>query len=335
MKNFAYAALAATFLLAAALSVSVAYDFDDQTEYWTYAGGWRLRGAGVNGSQAAWGFNLTEDDFLASPGVELNAGTNYSITFRARADGSRRVMGVAVSPTPTLGADTLLLVDDLATDGRFDSLYSVSFTPPSTQLYHLVFFNVGTNGYRKLFVDDVAITGGDLNAAPVSRMIYSDQSSRTIAAGVDFPLRAYAVDNDGTVDAVRFAVDGQILGPVAGALGGDEYGSGWTAQLGPHSLTSVVTDQEGTTQTSFPLDVNVVPNEFQTSSYLGGSGDDDIRGSAILNDGTIVVAANLSALPAGVTPRYLNGAGSGAQFRRHRRPRRLRSGRCRGRPRAG
>ena len=53
---------------------TVNYDFSTQTEYWTYAGGWGLRDNGIGGSLAAWGFNLVEDDYLASPALYLLAG---------------------------------------------------------------------------------------------------------------------------------------------------------------------------------------------------------------------------------------------------------------------
>ncbi|MFW6065441.1 MAG: hypothetical protein ACOC9S_01345, partial [Planctomycetota bacterium] len=51
---------------------------------------------------------------------------------------------------------------------------------------------------------------------------------------------------------------------------------------------------------------------ISASSYIGGSGDTDaVRGSAILSDGTIVLAANIGdATPGGVSPILLRGAGN-------------------------
>ncbi len=50
--------------------------------------------------------------------------------------------------------------------------------------------------------------------------------------------------------------------------------------------------------------------DISTASYLGGSSDEDeIRGTRILSDGTIVIIANIGSLtPGGVTPILLNGA---------------------------
>jgi hypothetical protein len=48
--------------------------------------------------------------------------------------------------------------------------------------------------------------------------------------------------------------------------------------------------------------------EVQASSFLGGAMADEIRGTRIQSDGTIVLAANTSALPSGVTPTLLPGA---------------------------
>ena len=48
--------------------------------------------------------------------------------------------------------------------------------------------------------------------------------------------------------------------------------------------------------------------EVQASSFLGGAGDDEIRGTRIQADGTIVIAANTSALPSGAAETLILGA---------------------------
>ena len=50
--------------------------------------------------------------------------------------------------------------------------------------------------------------------------------------------------------------------------------------------------------------------EVQASSFLGGAADDEIRGTRIQADGTIVIAANTSALPSGASQTFILGATS-------------------------
>lgn len=45
--------------------------------------------------------------------------------------------------------------------------------------------------------------------------------------------------------------------------------------------------------------------EVQASSFLGGAGDDEIRGTRIQADGTIVIAASTSALPSGASETFI------------------------------
>lgn len=297
--------LAFPFLLT---SSSVFYDFSTQTEYWTYAGGWQLRDNGVGGSTAGWGFNLQEDDFLASPPVVLNAGSTYTLTYRLDAQGSNRTVGVAINTMPTLGADTLQSVTIDANED-FNTLFSVPFTATTTGPHHVVVFNDGGTGFRKIIVDDIELSGAPLNQVPLVSLDYPSAASTTIPVGATWVFDADAADNDGTLTRVRFDVDG---------VGADSttavpYSGTWVPNLpGMHQLTALATDDEGAQYRSDPIDVNVVPNPWN-SSYVGDVGNDAVRGGAIQPSGHVVLAANLSAPPTGVTPVYLNGATAGME----------------------
>ena len=67
------------------------------------------------------------------------------------------------------------------------------------------------------------------------------------------------------------------------------------------------------------LSVSANAWDMTASSYLGGTGSDEVRGAVIQDDGTIVLAANIgNATPGGLTPTLLNGAtasSSGALIR--------------------
>lgn len=306
MKSLLLLLSALALTAAAVVSTSVFYDFSEQTEYWTYAGGWTLRDNGVGGSTAGWGFNLTEDDFLASPPVGLTAGETYQLSFRLDASGSNRDVGVAINTAPALGADTLLSVNIDGTED-FATLFTVPFTPTTTGGHHIVFFADGGTGFRKIIVDDVTLNGAPLNQFPLAKLTYPEQSATVLAEGARFAFTAEALDNDGSVSGLTFDVDGAAVD----ADNQPPFTGEWpSAAPGVHQLTTTVTDNEGATYVSRPLTVDVRPNPWN-ASYLGGSGPDDIRGSAVQTDGSVVLAANLSELPAATTPVYLNGATPG------------------------
>jgi hypothetical protein len=70
------------------------------------------------------------------------------------------------------------------------------------------------------------------------------------------------------------------------------------------SLTSPIHAQEIT-----PAITDAAPYALSAASFLGDAGNTDrIRGARIQADGTLVLAANLTSAPAGVTPLLLNGA---------------------------
>lgn len=306
MKRSFVVSSALLFLSFSLISDSVFYDFSSQTEYWTFSGGWQLRNNGVNGSVAAWGFQLVEDDFLASPPIFLTAGSTYELSFRLDGGGSNRTIGAAVHTEPALGADTLLSVTILSTED-FANLYTVNFTPETTGAHHLVFFANGGTGSIKLIVDNITVGGAELNESPLCRLLYEEGASTVLAEGARFPFKADALDNDGDVVNVAFEVDGATVNTVQET----PYTGVWAATgQGMHLLTATATDNEGGQYTSAPISVDVRPNPWN-SSFLGGSGNDAVWGCALQADGTVVLAANLSELPAGITPVYLAGAEPG------------------------
>ncbi len=279
----------------------VLFDFDSQTDFWTYAGGWQLSNSGYNSSTAAFGFNLVEEDFLASPAIQLFTGENYTLDFRVDAQGSGRQMTAAINTQPDLAGATDLLTVDIDSDADYLVLQTVNFNVLTSGAHYLIFYNTSGTGYRKILLDEVKLSGTH-NEGALSTIQYD--GTTVIAEGADFNFNCAPFDNDGNV----VGVDYQANGITVAASDNNPFATTWNdLPVGDFDLTGLVTDNENFANSSFPLSVNVVP-ENRNASYLGGAGTDDIRGAVIQPDGTVVLAANLSALPSGITPTFLNGA---------------------------
>ena len=283
------------------------YDFETQSEFWKYEGGWETRNKGINGSVAAYGFNLTSDDFLASPALYLYAGETYTLNFRVDAEGDNRELTAAFNNAQALGGTDLLTLTVNSTDD-FTDVKTVDFTVPTDGIQHLIFYCSSGQGYRKIIVDELELIGTH-NEGALSILDYNPLGTTNIAEGATFTFNSTVTDNDGSIIQVDFQVDGVTVDTDNSA----PYTGQWTsATLGTHQLTVSAIDNEGLANASFPLEVNVQTNTFN-SSFIGGAGSDEVRGAVIQNDGTIVLAANLTALPSGVTPTYVNGAVAGQE----------------------
>src|SRR5438093_5069555 len=91
------------------------------------------------------------------------------------------------------------------------------------------------------------------NLAPLVAITSPTDNSYAVAPS-NITLTADASDPDGSVAMVEFFADGVELSETTNA----PYSFDWNSPpLGPHSLTAVATDDQGTTQPSAPVNIVV------------------------------------------------------------------------------
>jgi len=137
---------------------------------------------------------------------------------------------------------------------------------------------------------------------PINGRIYS-------VAPADVKLTASATDDDGTIDNVKFYLNGALI--FTDTQAPYEYVIPGGLAAGTHNIQVSATDNRGSTVTTGVNTVTVVDDSavLDTSSWLGGSGTDYVKEAEIQADGTIVLAAVITdSAPGGLTPILLNGA---------------------------
>ena len=230
------------------------------------------------------------------PTVSLTTPTN-------NASNNNTPVRFSLNTAPTEGEQVLTTVNPLTTED-FLQLREVSFTVPTTRMYYLITAHPWTSGgYQQLKIDELRIVG-EMNKAPVSRIILPTTSTVTVAENARLKMRAEATDFDGTIAKVEYYANGTKVGEATAA----PYEIVWqNLPAGTYKVVSKAYDTEGVADTSKTLIVNVLQNKFSMATFLGGSSTtDDVRGSVIQTDGTIVLAANTNALPANVVSTLLN-----------------------------
>ena len=162
---------------------------------------------------------------------------------------------------------------------------------------------VGTASFDNLTI--IETTG---NHAPLA---VDDQ----VRVAMNTPTTVAVLANDYDPDASDSLAVSAVTQPTHGTVvnnGSDVTYTPNTDYLGNDSFDYTVSDGNGGTRTAtVTIDVADMGQYNVTStSYLGGSGSiDAVRGAAILSDGTLVYAAEISdATPGGLTPVLLNGA---------------------------
>ncbi len=279
----------------------VYYNFDSQNEFWTYEGGWTLSNNGYNNSLAAFGFNLIEEDYLASPAIEMFQNENYRLQFRLDAQGSNREITAAINTSPDLIGAIDLITLPVNADDDYLILNEVFFNVNSDGAHYIIFYNPSGTGYKKLLLDEVTLSGTH-NEGALSFIEYS--GSTTIAENADFNFSCDPFDNDGIVNQVSYIANSAVVA----SSNVSPFNATWNAlPIGNYALFAEVTDNENFSSPSFPLEIQVVEENIN-SSFLGGINDDEIRGAVIQKDGTIILGGILSDLPSGITPINLNGS---------------------------
>ncbi|MCW5658166.1 MAG: hypothetical protein KIT60_10720 [Burkholderiaceae bacterium] len=103
-----------------------------------------------------------------------------------------------------------------------------------------------------------------INALPVITLT-SPTAGANVIPGTNLTLRATATDADSGIAKVEFFLDGSTTPLGVGTKNGDEYTLTWTTTLqGAYAFTARATDNDGATQTTGSVAVNVPANVLPT-----------------------------------------------------------------------
>ena len=284
------------------------FSFNQTFEYWWRMNGdWRWRGSGgYLNTGYLYGFSVQANNFMASHGLQLQAGVSYKFQCRMDADNNNKPVTFSVNTAPTAGGQVITTINPLVTED-FLQAREVAFTVPTTGVYYLITSHAWTSGsFQQMKIDQLRIVG-EMNKAPISRITTPSTTTVTVAENASLKMRAEAIDFDGTIAKVEYYANNVKVGESATA----PYEITWSnLAVGTYKVVTKAFDTEGVADTSKAITVNVLQNKFTIASLIGGSSTtDEVRASVIQPDGTIVLAVNTNgALPMNTVPTFLNNA---------------------------
>lgn len=152
-----------------------------------------------------------DDDFFASPAVSLEAEKTYSIVFKSKIPkgSTPRTLSGAYNTVPDKTGSTLFFEKGIPTS-PYNQLpftdFSPTFTPTVTGNYHFVFW-VEEGSYLFTYFDDFLIEETQLPTLSITSPI----DNATYNEGNDPIVTVTAADADGTIEKVRFYLNGEFL----------------------------------------------------------------------------------------------------------------------------
>ena len=278
------------------------------TEYWTLSGGdWVLRSPGFHGTDALEDFSAYANNFAASPGVYLQAGKMYNLEFLGYSGGGDKILNLFINKKQLLDNNCVLIdTVKIRSSEVFKVIHKKNFTIAQSGTYYLVLNYPAVNSYIKIRFDNIRIIGDGLNMAPLAKII-APYTNLNVAENASMTLKSSVIDIDGAVQKVEYFANET---KVAESSSPPDFQATWrNIPLGSYNLTARPIDFENAQAASLITKIVADTNRFTTSSFLGGLGDDDIRGIIYQKNGTIVMAANIGNINAlNIPTKFLNGA---------------------------
>jgi Secretion system C-terminal sorting domain/Bacterial Ig domain len=195
----------------------------------------------------------TNTQFIASPSVNLEAGTTYTASFVSKIGQSSgtRIIHVAYCSTPTrIGATdiaSVTLPGASYTNPTF-TRYSPTFTVPTSGNYHLIFY-VEEAGYLYTYLDDVI-----LEKTILPTIAFTAPTAASFLEGQPVNIAVNAADVDGFVTKVDFFANGILIKTITTA----PFSFNWVNMLpNAYILTAKVTDNRGNVALATPKNVQV------------------------------------------------------------------------------
>jgi Bacterial Ig domain len=260
------------------------------------------------------------NNYAISPSVSLKAGVNYSLEFLANTRGGEKIFKFMYTKTASL-ADTVL-IDTTRLRGilptsvpEFDYIRNKPFTVPTDGVYNIVIYYPSTPpwstfngtflGNIKSKFDMIRVIGSDLNVGPTSKLTYPT-AGLNYAENAKIIFASDAKDLDGTVVKVEYYANDVKVAESSVA----PFSAIWnTPPIGVVNVYAKAFDNSGGYGISPTIVMTGVANQFKAISFLGTTGNDEIRGAVIKENNDIVYAANIGNINvAGAVKYYLNGA---------------------------
>lgn len=260
---------------------------------------------GFGGTNNYWLYYINSGTLgsVVSPKTYLFANTTYKFEYRPQPNGtSTRTVRWYINSTPDVNTATQLHTWS-GTNANAFAKQTFTFTVPSDGAYYLM-WNTMQTGYTQTYMDENRLIG-NTNAAP---LVATVTPSNNVVVGQNGSVKfsATAVDPDGVIRYVAFFVNGTEIG--RDSVAPYEFTTS-SVPVGANTWYAEAKDDRQGFGASATLNLTIDANRITASSYLGGSGSDDVRGTAILSDGTLVLAANIGdANPGSLSPVLLNGA---------------------------
>ncbi len=307
------------------LSNYIHWNFDGTTQAsvfnaWKFnatgQGDWRWRGGdGWQTTAHAEAFQSGQQSFMASQGVYLTAGQSYKLSFKASPQNPNTKLRFSYNTFPALGGTLIREINlpNTAPNGRdnFQTPFTQNFQVNVSGMYYLIVSTPTTStsiNQNQIKFDEIRLSG-NLNIAPLTKFTYPTTTINAVENSTVI-LKGTAVDSDGSVSKMEF-FDGVTK------LGEDTsfpYEYRWNKlPLGSRTVQLRGVDNENAGDSTVKMTINVLPSQFSVASFLGGTGNDDIRGMVIQADGTVILAANLAnSYTTGVLPQILLGNATAA-----------------------
>lgn len=155
-------------------------------------------------------------------------------------------------------ANNKVLIAQITTDGILHFELNIQIGTPSGDTESYVYSN--PTGVE-LTIPSLIQTFYPVPVPPTIT-VTSPAEGATFTTGTPILITADANDTDGTVTQVEFFVDGTSIGIDANA----PYEANYTGQIpASHVLTATVTDNEGQSTTSTPVNFNVIPQSYSVT----------------------------------------------------------------------
>ncbi len=244
--------------------------------------------------------------YAASPAIYLSAAAPAHKVELVGQGSSSFIHKLYLSTSQNL-ADTIMAIDTfrfLSTD-VCNRIISKNFTLNTSGVYHLIIRSMSLANNQKCRFDNIRVIGGLINLGPATSLL--KPIGYTVAAeNSNLTLQATAFDTD-PIQRVEYYANNVFLGQTTTA----PYTFVWNhLPIGNHDVYAKPFDVFNVYSESSPVNVKVVAPEFISTSYLGGSGADDVRATFIKANNDVALIGNFSAnLNIGTAAQYfINGA---------------------------
>jgi hypothetical protein len=260
-------------------------------DYWTLKNAdWKTR-SGWQGTPCLENFSSFANNFAASPGVYLKAGQTYKLEFTGTCAGTK-IVNLLINSSQTLGG---VMIDTAKIEytNNFNKILKKTFTVPTSGTYYLLIQYPIVESFIQLKFDNIRIIG-DLDIPPVS-LLTSPNKNVIVAENSVMKLKANPISQDNkTISKIEYFGNNIKLGESAVA----PFEFLWqNLPVGTYQITARPYDNDGRSAFSTPFEVQVLANQFSSSSYIGSFKNDNLRAAVIQKNGTIVLAGNIGPKP--------------------------------------